>query len=87
MPDMLFILLLALVIFGPKRLPEIAGQMARQLVRFRQLKSELLHQISAERLLLEEHKGIQQEAAAASQIAEPEAGVRPEVTGGWQPTA
>jgi sec-independent protein translocase protein TatB len=82
MPDMLFILLLALVIFGPKKLPEIAGQIARQLVRFRQLKSELLEQISAEGLFLEEHKTIQKEREVGSQITESEPGVRPEVIGG-----
>jgi Sec-independent protein translocase protein TatA len=29
MPDILFILLLALVIFGPKKLPEIARQIVK----------------------------------------------------------
>jgi sec-independent protein translocase protein TatB len=82
MPDMLFILLLALVIFGPKKLPEIAGQIARQLVRFRQLQSELLEQVSAERLFLEAHKTTQKELEVVSQITEPEPGVRPEVIGG-----
>jgi sec-independent protein translocase protein TatB len=82
MPDMLFILLLALVIFGPKKLPEIAGQIARQLVRLRQLKSELLSQVSAERLFLEEQKTIRKEREVGSQIIESEPGVRPEVIGG-----
>ena len=82
MPDMLFILLLALVIFGPKKLPEIAGQIARQLVRFRQLKSELLSQVSAEGLFLEEQKTIRKEREVGSQITESEPGVRPEVIGG-----
>ena len=59
MPDMLFILLLALVIFGPRKLPEIANQIGKHLAQFRRLKSELLDQISGETLLLEEQKRIQ----------------------------
>ena len=34
MPDILFILLLALVIFGPKKLPEIARQIAKYMAQF-----------------------------------------------------
>jgi Sec-independent protein translocase protein TatA len=29
MPDMLFIMLLAVLLFGPKKLPEVARQIAR----------------------------------------------------------
>jgi len=37
MPDILFILLLALVIFGPKKLPEITGLIGKRLANFRRL--------------------------------------------------
>jgi len=66
MQDILFILLLALVIFGPKKLPEIAGQVGKYLAQFRRLKSELLDQINGEVLLLEEQERIQQQTDTAS---------------------
>jgi sec-independent protein translocase protein TatB len=53
MPDILFILLLALVIFGPKRLPEIARQLAKFMVQFRMMRDDLKHQLNAELLKIE----------------------------------
>jgi len=78
MPDILFILLLALVIFGPRKLPEIAGQVGKYLAQFRRLKSELLDQINGEILLLEEQKRIEQTPDAASQITAPAPIAEPE---------
>jgi len=48
MPDMLFILLLALVIFGPRKLPEMARQVGKYLAQFRSMKSEIMSQIEDE---------------------------------------
>ncbi len=48
MPDILFILLLALVIFGPKKLPEIARQMAKLLAQYRSLRDDLKQQLESE---------------------------------------
>jgi sec-independent protein translocase protein TatB len=48
MPDILFILLLALVILGPRRLPELAWQVGKYLTQFRRMKHELTNQIEAE---------------------------------------
>lgn len=78
MQDILFILLLALVIFGPKKLPEIASQVGKYLAQYRRLKSELLEQISGEVLLLEEQERLEQKPDAsriteAAAITEPEA--------------
>ena len=53
MPDILFILLLALVIFGPKRLPEIARQVAKYLAQFRMMRDDLKRQIESELLNIE----------------------------------
>jgi len=62
MPDILFILLLALVIFGPKRLPEIARQIAKYMAQFRQMSDELKRQLNSEMLKIEleekEHKPV-----------------------------
>ena len=53
MPDMLFILMLALVIFGPKKLPEMARQVGKYLAQFRSMKSEIMSQIEDEMRKLE----------------------------------
>ena len=58
MPDMIFILLLALVIFGPKKLPEIARQCGKYLVQFRRMKDEVMNQIEGEMLKLEADNSI-----------------------------
>ena len=78
MPDVLFILLLALVIFGPRKLPEIAGQIGKHLAQFRRLKSQLLDQISGETLLLVEQQRVEQEPDRGSQIKQPVADALPE---------
>ena len=44
MPDMMFILVLALLLFGPKKVPEIA----RKLAQFRNLGNELKSKLEAE---------------------------------------
>jgi sec-independent protein translocase protein TatB len=48
MPDVLFILLLALVIFGPRKLPELASQVGKYLAQFREMKREFADQIQSE---------------------------------------
>jgi len=53
MPDILFIVVLALVIFGPKRLPEIARQLAKLMAQFRSLRNDLQHQLNSELLKIE----------------------------------
>lgn len=48
MPDMLFILLLALVLLGPKKLPQVAAQIGKYLTQFQRMRRELLDQVNAE---------------------------------------
>ena len=45
MPDVLFILILALIIFGPKRLPEVMRQVAKFMAQFRSMSDDLKRQI------------------------------------------
>jgi Sec-independent protein translocase protein TatA len=49
MPDMLFIMLLAVLLFGPKKLPEVA----RQIARFRNARDNLKAQLETEFAKLE----------------------------------
>ncbi len=68
MPDILFIVPLALVIFGPKKLPEIARQVGKYLAQFRQVKGELMQQISGEIRSLEQQEHVEAEPVTRSQI-------------------
>ncbi len=53
MPDILFILLLALVIFGPKKLPEIARQIAKYMLQFQRMSNDFKRQLESEMLKIE----------------------------------
>jgi len=46
--EMIFLFLLALILFGPKKLPEIARQVARFLNEFRRASNEFRSQIESE---------------------------------------
>jgi TatA/E family protein of Tat protein translocase len=47
-PEMIFIFFLALIIFGPKKLPEIGRQIGKALNEFRRASNEFKAQIEAE---------------------------------------
>jgi sec-independent protein translocase protein TatB len=47
-PEMIFLFLLALIIFGPKKLPEIGRQVGRALNEFKRASNEFRSQIEAE---------------------------------------
>lgn len=53
MPDILFILILALVIFGPKKLPEVMRQVAKFIAQLRMMRDDLKRQIEGEMLKIE----------------------------------
>ena len=47
-PEMIFIFLMALIIFGPKKLPEIGRQIGRALNEFKRASNEFKAQIESE---------------------------------------
>jgi TatA/E family protein of Tat protein translocase len=47
-PELIFILLLALLIFGPKRLPEIGRTLGKGMSEFRKASNELTRTLNAE---------------------------------------
>ena len=59
--EILFIFVLALLLFGPKKLPEIGRQVGRFLAEFRRAKNEFQSQLQ------EEMRRLEVEAAAAKQ--------------------
>jgi TatA/E family protein of Tat protein translocase len=52
-PEMLFLVVLAFLLFGPKKLPEIGRQIGRGLAEFRRASNELRGQLENEMRLLE----------------------------------
>jgi sec-independent protein translocase protein TatB len=68
MPDILFILVLALVIFGPKKLPEIARQVAKFMAQFRMMRDDLKRQLEGELLKIELEEKQKAVAAPARQL-------------------
>jgi sec-independent protein translocase protein TatB len=66
MPDVLFILILALVIFGPKKLPEVMRQVAKFMAQFRMMRDDLKRQIEGEMLKIEMDERQKQKLAATS---------------------
>ncbi|MFZ0314121.1 MAG: twin-arginine translocase TatA/TatE family subunit [Candidatus Korobacteraceae bacterium] len=71
MPDVLFILILALVIFGPKKLPEIARQLAKYMAQFRVMRDDLKRQLEGELLKIELEEKEKVSAAPAPQLQAP----------------
>jgi sec-independent protein translocase protein TatB len=53
MPEMIFIFLLALVIFGPKKLPELGRQFGKALAEFKKASNEFKNQLETEMLNIE----------------------------------
>lgn len=74
--DSIFIFLLALILFGPKKLPEIARQIGKLMVEFRRASNEFKAQIDEElRVMEQQERQKKLEAAAAAQpstLAAPE---------------
>jgi TatA/E family protein of Tat protein translocase len=48
MPEMIFIFLLALVLFGPKKLPELGRQLGKALAEFKKASNEFKNQLEVE---------------------------------------
>ncbi|MDM8520052.1 twin-arginine translocase TatA/TatE family subunit [Anaerolineales bacterium HSG6] len=66
-PELIFILLIAMMVFGPRRLPEIAGQIGRYVRKFRTMsqvvQSEWQQQIQDVTSLKNQAQGSLQEAS------------------------
>ena len=53
LPDLLFIALLALVVLGPKKLPEVARQLGKFMAEFKRASNEFKNQLQTEMLNIE----------------------------------
>jgi len=65
MPELLIILVLALIVMGPKKLPEMARSLGKGLAEFKRASSEMRSSIEEESRATEEKEHPVAEAAAA----------------------
>jgi len=54
MPELVVILVVALIVLGPKRLPEVARQLGKAMAEFRRQSSDLLEEFQTRGLLEDE---------------------------------
>jgi len=66
MPEMIIIMVIALIIFGPRKLPELGRSLGRSLAEFKRASNELRHTLEEE-VRVEE----QREQAASKAVQEP----------------
>jgi sec-independent protein translocase protein TatB len=69
--DSILIFLLALILFGPKKLPEIARQIGKLMVEFRRASNEFKAQIDEELRAIEQQERQKKLEAAAAQASAP----------------
>ena len=86
MPELAVIIVVALVVLGPKRLPEVARSLGKGLAEFRRLTGDVNKELDAARHMIEseardhenERRRADREARAASQASVAEAGTAAE---------
>ena len=74
MPELIIILTLALIIFGPRKLPELGRSLGKSLGEFKRASNELRNTLDEE-IRLEEERSSAQKAAAPAPPAAPVAPV------------
>jgi sec-independent protein translocase protein TatA len=63
MPELIVIMVLALIIFGPRKLPELGRSLGRSLNEFKKASNELKHTLDEEIRVEEQRTADQQRAA------------------------
>jgi TatA/E family protein of Tat protein translocase len=63
MPELVIIFVIALIIFGPRKLPELGRSLGRSLGEFRRASNELRHSLEEE-IRVEEQRDVAREPAA-----------------------
>lgn len=83
--EMAFIFLLALIIFGPKKLPEIGRQLGKILGEFKRASNEFKWQLEAEMRQLEAEADREKRAKEAAKATVPEPAILPPANGELKP--
>ena len=81
-PEMLIILVIALIIFGPRKLPELGRSLGKSLGEFKRASNDLRNTLDEEIRVEERHEHVagKQKAAetpASAAVAAPASGVHP----------
>jgi TatA/E family protein of Tat protein translocase len=78
-PELILILVIALIVFGPKKLPEIGSAIGKGLREFRQASAVLTQELTREVQLDEKPKeAAEQPKSLPSEVAEQPQGLSPE---------
>jgi sec-independent protein translocase protein TatA len=70
MPELIIILVIALVVIGPQKLPDLARSLGKGLAEFKRATDDFKQNIDAEVKALDEKEKAPQEAAAKEQAGE-----------------
>ena len=70
MPELIIILTIALIIFGPRKLPELGRSLGKSLSEFKRASNELKHTLDEE-IRLEEQRSAERQRAPEPVAAQP----------------
>ena len=73
MPEMIIILVIALIFFGPRKLPELGRSLGKSLAEFKRASNELKSTLEEEIRLEEQRSDLEARKAAAQTAATPSA--------------
>jgi len=78
MPEMLVILVIALIIFGPRKLPELGRSLGKSLAEFKKASNELRNTLEEE-IRIDEQRTVEEKRAAETAKVTPETPAAPTV--------
>jgi sec-independent protein translocase protein TatB len=78
MPELVVVLGIALIVLGPKRLPEVARGLGKALGEFRRATAGITEELENARVMLEEESRRAAEPAVAQRASSPQAALPPE---------
>ncbi|HJZ78540.1 MAG TPA: TatA/E family twin arginine-targeting protein translocase [Vicinamibacterales bacterium] len=67
MPELIIIFVIALIIFGPRKLPELGRSLGKSLAEFKRASNELKSTLEEEIRLEEQRSALEEKKAAAAQ--------------------
>ena len=76
MPELIIIFVIALIIFGPRKLPELGRSLGKSIAEFKKASNELKSTLEEE-IRLEEQRSTTDASKAATSVAAPAATVPP----------
>jgi sec-independent protein translocase protein TatA len=72
MPELIIIFVIALIIFGPRKLPELGRSLGKSLAEFKKASNELKSTLEEEIRLEEQRSALDEKKAAAAQPVVPQ---------------